>query len=321
MRERRGHILLLCIGLATAGHAGCAHVETSAGNTSTATFGAMCAADTDCMPGLRCITSSASEPALGGGPANGYCSKTCTMDSDCAADADARCGVDANGQHGICVLTCTIGPALTFANDPLDPAKCHGRDDVRCTPGDINTNLCLPNCEADSQCPPGRVCDPRLTVCVDKASTGEPIGAPCDLMATVSECAGTCVSFIQGVTACSSACVLGGIFDPVTTPSCGGVERGFCLYRENANGAGDIGFCAPACNKQDECQAPGFWCLGLGGFTGTYVDNGYCTGTEACPNGQSDCKYPNQTCALTKLGPFCIDAAFPLGSLAPDAGG
>ncbi len=317
MRAQSGYILSLFFWTTTAVHAGCSGGDTSPAIIP-ATFGGACEADTDCKPGLRCITSRADDPTMGGGPASGYCSKSCTMDSDCADDTTVRCVVDENWQNGICLLTCTIGPALTFVNDPLDPKKCNGRNDVSCTPADINTNLCLPTCGGDSQCPLGRVCDPRLTVCVDKASTGKPTGAPCDPKAKVPECAGICAEFVGGATTCTSSCVLGGDPGPTMTPNCGGVEHGYCLYWNDANGAGDIGFCAPACNKHDDCQAPSFWCRGIGGFTGEFVANGYCMGTAACPKGQSDCKSPNETCTPTKFGPFCLDPTFPLGSNEPD---
>src|SRR5262249_50061524 len=158
-----------------------------------------------------------------------------------------------------------LGPALKFINDKLDPTKCYGRDDVRCQQLDMVTNACVPTCGKDSQCPSGRVCDPRSAVCVDKANMGKPEGAKCNQMANPPECAGICVGFGGGQTACSSPCVLGGQ-DPSTTPNCGGIDKGICAYLISGNGAGDFGFCAPACLAHDQCQNPTFWCQGIGGL-------------------------------------------------------
>ena len=224
--------------------------------------------------------------------------------------------------NGVCVQSCTLGPALMFINDDLDPTKCFGRDDVRCQALDMVTNACVPTCGSDSQCPAGRVCDPRLRVCTDKATMGKPTGAKCNPMANPPECSGTCVSFGGGNTACSNACVLGAIAqDIVKSPNCGGITTGICAYTIMGNGAGDFGFCAPACTAHDQCQNPTFWCQGVNGLTGMGITNGFCFGVAKCPNGQGDCKNGG-TCTMTASGPYCLDAQFPLTSMgdggAPD---
>src|SRR5262249_40796628 len=90
----------------------------------------------------------------------------------------------------------------------------------------------------------------------------------------------------------------------------------------SGNGAGDYGFCAPACTAQDECQNPEFWCFPVGGLTGMGVDNGFCFGATACPHGDSDCAQEQGTvCTQTKYGPECLNPLFPRGGAAPaDAG-
>jgi hypothetical protein len=247
------------------------------------------------------------------------------MDSDCP-EVDAICLSAAMGGTGTCVLSCMLGPKLKFLNDSIAlDGKCNGRNDVRCAMVAMATYACLPTCGEDSQCPMGRVCDPRRSVCVDTPSTGKPQGSSCDPMAMTPECAGTCVSF-TGTTAtlCTENCELGGDpNDPTNTPNCGGPQKGVCAFSPSGNGAGDFGFCAPACSKQDDCQVPNFWCVSIQGLTGTgNITNGYCFGVPGCPAGAADCVLlSGSTCTDTKYGPQCLRGGFPLGTAAPDDGG
>ncbi len=359
MRERGLQIALMCLGVAVAAYAGCGGdstgAATSTGTTTTTTTGSdttssttggmttttsgtttsgsgstssggvgdnlgiECTADGDCGVGLICLTAAGNTPVLGGGPAQGYCSKNCASDADCPGNA-SLCALPAAGQMGVCLLTCDLGPDLMFLDDMLDPTKCHGRYDVRCANVTNTATACVPTCGKDDECPAGRVCDPRVAVCVDKAHTGLPSGSKCDPKAMTPECAGLCVNFSGGTTSCSSPCALGGeITDPTTVNDCGGLEKGLCVYSPTGNGAGDFGFCAPGCSLQSDCQNTDFWCFGVGGLTGMGVDNGYCFGATPCPNGQTDCKSTNAKvlCTDTKYGPFCVDTTFPLGDAAP----
>jgi hypothetical protein len=294
-------------------------VTTGTGGATGANLANNCTSDTDCGDGLICIKDTDTNVVFGGGPAGGYCSAKCDTDDDCPGGA--VCVHSDPKMPGLCTATCTIGPELMYLNDPFDPNKCWGRNDVRCTPVSNTVTACLPTCGEDSQCPQGRVCDPRLAVCVDTPTMGKPAGAKCDPNASAPECAGICVNFTGGETSCSSPCVLGGQSDPTDTPNCGGVTKGLCVYSPAGNGAGDYGFCAPACTTQDDCQAPSFWCRPVGGLTGSGVDNGYCLGAPGCPNGAGDCTQTGTMCTQTKFGPFCLSPMFPLGSTAPDDGG
>ncbi len=293
--------------------------SSSSGGTSGDNLGIGCTADGDCGPGLTCLTADGKiAPTNGnktgiavGGPANGYCSKGCATDADCPGNSSLCFGA-AGGQMGVCLLTCDIGPTLKSLDEALDEGKCHGREDARCASVSSTLTACLPTCGRDDQCPAGRVCDPRLAVCVDKASTGLPAGAKCDQMAQTPECAGLCVSFGGDITMCSSPCGLGGDFTDLTAVAdCGGIDKGVCAYSPKGNGAGDFGFCAPACKVHDECQNPTFWCNDV-----NLPDSGFCFGSDPCPNGQSDCKSPDK-CTDTKYGPICLDPKYPLGSAAP----
>ena len=284
----------------------------SSSGGSIATLGLPCAVDSDCGPASRCLASTANITALGGGgPAGGYCSSDCATNSDCPAPGGVCLGASAMSV-GICVLACDLGPSLMTYNAPLDPEKCHGREDVRCAAIDANgTSVCLPTCGRDDQCAPGRVCDPYTITCVDVAHSGLPMGASCDPMAQMPECAGRCVTFSGGTTSCSSPCVLGGDFtDLAAVADCGGLDKGVCTYAATGYGAGDVGYCAEVCTAHDDCQNPSFWCVNIG------FPKGSCFGAKACPNGQVACSN-QKTCTATKYGPFCLDPTYPLGAAAP----
>jgi hypothetical protein len=281
--------------------------------------GLACTADADCGTGLLCSVPSVTDSVFGGGPAGGYCSTGCAENVDCPSDS--ICLTTASGP-GDCVLTCTLGPALTTLDDPLSADTCRGRADLACVGLTGGGAVCLPTCGEDSQCPASRVCDPRLSVCVTTPSTGLAAGAMCNPTAATPDCEGICVSFSgSDVTLCSEGCVLGG--DPTTSSNCGGIDSGVCLYAPPGNGAGDYGFCSTACAKQDDCQNPAFWCDPVFGVTGVGgVTNGYCSLGTPCPNGASDCSSEaTATCTETQYGPFCVYSQFPLGSAAPGDGG
>ncbi len=251
-------------------------VVTAGTGGSNANIGLPCMMDSDCGSPLKCSQATATDTIFGGGPANGYCSMACMQDSDCPGSGTACFMGNATTGPGECVLLCNFGPALAHINDPIaTDGKCNMRDDVACGPIDTEGTVqgCLPVCGKDSQCPTGRHCDARLSVCVDTPNTGTATGTVCDPTATTPTCAGLCLSLTGadgGVaeTMCSSECVLGGDTPYTSTPSCGGLTAGICLYSQQGEGAGDVGFCAPACSKQDDCQIPAFWCYAISGLTG-----------------------------------------------------
>src|SRR5262245_25334744 len=216
MRRRGAEFLLSGCGRLGAGYAGCGGGETGSGGAGgaggagpngsssgkasssskasgitssssgnvTGALAESCMSDADCG-GLTCLKPTDSVPALGGGgPAAGYCSKTCANDTDCPGGAAGAsiCATDGMGNNGICLPGCTFGPPLRFLDDPLDPSKCHGRDDVRCQSLNMASipAACIPTCGKDNQCPAPRVCDPRIAICVDTANVGKPTGAKCN---------------------------------------------------------------------------------------------------------------------------------------------
>jgi hypothetical protein len=122
-------------------------------------------------------------------------------------------------------------------------------------------------------------------------------------------CEGVCVSFSGGdmLTMCTNRCVLGGELE--TTNDCGGLDQGLCVFRPTGYGAGDQGFCAQPCSVQTDCNNPDWWC-----FSNDYAPQGFCFGTDPCPNGQGDCDpQSGTTCTTTQHGDFCLDPVIPLG--------
>lgn len=257
-------------------------VVSSSSGMMDAGIGASCEDDSDCGGTLVCLRDSDDVVIFGGGPAGGYCSAPCNNDVDCPNGACLGDGADAR-----CVESCVVGePPLEFLDSPLDEAKCHGREDLRCQTVN-NQDICVPTCYDDSQCG-ARSCDPLLAVCVDTPNTGLPNGDACDPDADPGDCAGICVSFTDGPTMCSNWCVLGGDQLSLST-ECGGPTVGLCAFSPADNELGDYGFCTEACLEHDDCQNPTFWCAPINGITGNGVDNGFCFGTDDCPAGQADC--------------------------------
>ncbi|APR83316.1 BNR repeat domain protein [Minicystis rosea] len=284
---------------------------------------ARCAVDSDCAMGLTCLVDTADDPIFGGGPVNGFCTRSCDADTDCA-EQGATCFKLDDAQPGRCTLSCTIGPPIESIDgffDTLPADKCLGREDLRCGKAKNGVGVCLPTCGEDAQCKNGRFCDPRLAVCVKDPSEGLPLGAACKAGEEPSTCSGLCVGFDSGVAMCSSPCVLGG--DKVSTADCGGPSHGFCAFRAQPNGAGDVGYCTPSCEAHDQCPSPSFWCFAFSGLT-EIVGKGYCFAATPCPNGQDDCVNAGtgaDTCTTTAYGAYCLDQTFPFSTNGTGGGG
>jgi hypothetical protein len=273
--------------------------------------GAACAKDQDCGGLLSCLGPDRDDPSFGGGPAGGFCSRSCGTNEDCPG-TNGVCLKDGDSATGSCTIACTIGPQLARDYEhPLDPDKCHGRQNVRCEKVKSLGAVCLPTCGSDAECGRARVCDPNRAMCVSTKSVGLPTGAVCDASTKPTTCAGRCVSFDAGSASCSSPCVLGG--SSPTSLDCGGPTEGLCAFSPDDNGPGDVGYCTRSCRAHNECTSPGFWCFSVSGLT-EEVGNGYCFGATPC-KGQSDCSKPGQatpyTCTSTPKGSFCIDRSFP----------
>ncbi|MFT3766362.1 MAG: hypothetical protein QM820_12750 [Minicystis sp.] len=274
---------------------------------------ARCEKDGDCRAGLACLLDTSSDPIFGGGPVGGLCTRVCDTEADCGEPGATCFQLDA-AQPGRCTLSCVIGPPIEGISgffDPLSAGKCLGREELRCGKAKNGVGVCLPTCGKDEQCHGGRVCDPRLAVCVDHPNDGLPLGASCTAGEEPTTCGGLCVGFDSGVAMCSSPCVLGG--EKVNTADCGGPERGFCAFRPQPNGPGDVGYCTPSCEAHADCSAPSFWCFTFPGLTDV-VHKGYCFAAVPCPGGQDDCVNAGSSsdiCTKTAYGPLCLDQSFP----------
>lgn len=272
--------------------------------------GRACADDSACGPGGRCILPDVFDSAMFGGPAGGYCTLPCEVPEDCP-DPGSDCAIKPTGE-GECVLGCTWGkPAFKYGETPLDPNKCHGREDVACVQQYNDLTVCWPTCGSDSQCPTGKLCDPLLTVCVDTPPEGKQFGEECDVEA--QDCAGHCMR-LQGTekqTVCTNLCALGGLFED--SLDCGGIEKGWCVARGTNNGAGigDRGYCVPSCLTQEDCRTPDFFCVNF-----LPASTGLCMPAIVCES-DGDCANPATECADTTLGKFCLSPEYPLGALDP----
>jgi hypothetical protein len=282
-------------------------------------LGAACASDTDCGGALTCtLPTDVNNVLFGGGPANGYCTKTCATDADCSGNSvDGMCINDGAG-HSVCLLTCTQGPPLqTVFDEIMDPTKCLARTDVACEPASSTVSVCVPMCGVDSRCPAGLHCDPASNACVATPHTGLAKGQPCDPDAG-AQCAGFCLDIGNGASVCSQGCELGTdpahANDPFSWTACGGLANGLCAFFDpNVAGAGDYAYCTGACSKQSDCDNPATFCLAIPGLTGKNgITNGWCMGAAPCPNGQGDCPANSGlTCTQTAYGPLCLSSQFP----------
>lgn len=275
--------------------------------------GLACTDDAQCGPQGHCIQYTEHDGFFHGSPAGGYCTLSCEADAECP-DPGSHCmptgGVNGGSE---CVLGCEFGtPAFDYGEQPLDPNKCHGREDVGCFPQFGDYSLCMPMCGSDSQCPAGKVCHPLLTVCVDEAPPGKQFGEECDI--DLQDCAGHCMRLTgtQKQTICTNLCVLGGAFEE--SLDCGGIDNGWCIARgadAPASGLGDRGYCVPSCQTQEDCRTPDFFCVArLPASTGLCMPAVECT-TDA------DCTLPETNCTTTTLGQFCLSQKYPLGNLTP----
>ncbi len=282
---------------------------TTSTGSSLFTLGFPCEDDVFCGMGSHCVTAIANDPVFGGGAANGYCTHPCMSDAECDGPG-STCVFPDGGGTGECLLGCVFGdPPLFSLNDPLDPSKCRGREDLRCQQLPDGSEVCVPTCGSDAQCA-GGFCDPKTGACVGVKPVGDPLGAACDPDAMVTSCQGICIQITGGKTMCTQTCTMGG--EVPNEAECGGSQSGICIYSPSGTGVGDMGFCAQACAQQDACQTPDFFCFDVG-----QAESGVCLDSSPCLS-DADCQnFPQGACVMTNLGPFCMSGKYPLGTLMP----
>ena len=252
----------------TGGTGGSGGAGGSGGGATSDRLGTACSNDSQCGPGLFCMTTG-SGAVDGGGPAGGLCTAACTDDSECEAiDALARCEpFQLGGSDRFCVEGCQPGPqGLNVWNSN----KCRGRPEVACSPlGDsVVKTSCLPRCNDDTDCGGGLFCHPSDGLCRSTPAPGLPTGSPCNLLA--DQCRGICVELSStggGPTGtCTEWCTDGAL------PSCGwngpgtGAADAFCIFGlvpifiGGGPGQGDLRACAQLCDSDADCLNPELGC-------------------------------------------------------------
>lgn len=150
-----------------------------------------------------------------------------------------------NVARAFCFPACAPGLAQ------LD--KCGERTDLACEPLSTGAGVgfCRPYCTRDGECR-NSVCDLRRGVCSTSAPSGGDFGQPCSPNADPAECAGLCLDLGGGYAVCSGRCTYGG------TEPCTDVDEapGFCLFAAPGGAFGDVGYCAPVCDCNEECAHP-----------------------------------------------------------------
>lgn len=232
------------------------------------TVGAPCTNDSNCAGAPEvCLKATendkfaTSDNPAGGGPQGGYCSLPCQTDADCQAIDDISA---CNTALGVCFALCLPGQSNV---------KCGADRAQVCYPirQDNTLGACIPRCTSDAACGPGRFCDPSLLgLCQDAQPAGAKTGEACT---ADTDCAsGLCLDYSDpsgsGATVgsfCSANCTFGLAdgcgFDAVS----GGVRQAGCFQAQIRTGApGDIGFCFPVCDTNEDCaQAGNGWVCDL----------------------------------------------------------
>lgn len=238
-------------------------------------FGRGCERPEDCGTGLVCLTGD-SDSLSNGGPPRGLCTAPCDDDVDlCTQYADdARCVQF--GTRWYCVEGCAYGSSVEGA---FDRKKCHGRTEFACKPTRIDTRVpcddespcegdqichedtcqemlptCMPQCNGDFDCDPGRFCDPRTGECLRDLPRGRRLSERCNVDAEPDPCRGSC-GLIQRPEGgrCDETCTMGAY------PACGLVTDpatvGCAIPVEPAATYGDMGYCARLCDCTADCPS------------------------------------------------------------------
>jgi hypothetical protein len=233
-------------------------------------MGGPCGASAVCESGLRCF-GAPNNGALFEAVPGGYCSVACAADEDCASvGAGSWCYRD-----GFCTVPCSA-----YSDPESDAPKCGGRiGELNCFGFDAEGS-CLPSCESDEVCGPGRECyygsgscllSGRSKVLNDEA----PIGAVCNPEPSPFTCRGYCLrNGDDSASLCSGICSVG-------AERCGGDASNLCVPFFLGGRHGDRGNCYKACQTSADCGlAPGE-CVPSALLTAAGAETGYCNPLRA----------------------------------------
>jgi hypothetical protein len=228
-------------------------------------LGGPCDAQNECERGLLCF-GMPSNTTLQETMPGGYCSIPCREDAECA-------GV---GSTSFCFREqfCTAPCAAGLDAEADGAAKCQGRiGELACFGGPLEGGSCLPACQNDGVCGPGRECFFAGGTCLTRgtgavAGAGAPIGAVCDGL--VFDCRGLCLGNGEETTSlCSAVCSVG-------APECGGDASNVCVPIFYDGRGADRGFCYASCATTADCAAGQGECVPSGLPGPSAEDRGYC---------------------------------------------
>lgn len=232
-------------------------------------LGGLCDNDTACPAGATCLLPD-STAWQGGGPPKGLCVADCSSDvAICTAFSAAVCVSalrpgESGTKRALCLPTCDLklGSATAFACNSVPSSACESLEIAE--PGRESEGFCRPFCTFDNECPLGH-CNRQAGVCVAEAlpATLSGFGAGCN---ATSDCDGVCLKLNSaGTNVCTNRCIYGSsTSDGADLNECGtqgaSPRRGVCLYAPRAASPGNLGYCTPLCDCNDDCLASGFIC-------------------------------------------------------------
>jgi len=205
-------------------------------------IGAPCDSDVECAPGLNCL-----EPTT---PLNWE--EASSYDVTLPGGACSPCPDADEFEPRWCLEPCSLNSP---EDKQLDPAKCHGRDDMACVaisvvalPGE---GTCEPRCSRDDQCAAGRSCDRALGVCSLVERVGDGPGTECEPAEMYqSNCRGRCEPASDELFVCREFCVISA---PEPCAASDPNREAACLLPYWGRGAGDLGECLELCNCSSDC--------------------------------------------------------------------
>lgn len=234
-------------------------------------IGGACTDDLDCgdpIDGYFCVNAEENFPA------QGYCTRSCTMNTDC--DANSQC-VD--------------------IVEPTPPALHRG--------GGAPDMLCLPNCCAGDTCAAGFLCQDTIagTIPLDKqaCTPGNGDASDHDACEGFYDCNGD--SFcITGPESPNGMCAqVGCIVGDNTTCTHG--ANSICVGQT----VGGPGFCVQQCTLDADCrESEGYQCLMFGGLS-VCAHRGF---GDACV-ADGDCGADPWTCDVAQPNGYCTIACDP----------